>query len=89
MGHRRFHVGVLGRAEWSSGSFGVAWRHSGVPTDRWVHLGSREFTPARLEVVGFIRVRFGSLGRSMGLSGSFGSAWVHLGDFMGRHVHSG
>ena len=65
-------MGFLGG---SSGSFGIAWVHSGTPSGRstfaWVHsgapsgrrvhLGSLGFTRARHRVVGFI-------GRSRGLT---------------------
>ena len=41
-----------------------AWVHSGAPSGRQVHSGSRGFTLARLGVVVLNRVRLGSLGRS-------------------------
>ena len=68
----RVCVGSLWRTQWSSGSFGFAWVHSGAhrgihssaPKGRRVHWGSHGFSRAHLGVVGFIRVRVGSLRRA-------------------------
>ena len=73
----RVPVHSLRRAYKSLGSFEFAWVHSGAPVSFmfvWFHLGdprcvlyyssSRGLTPARLGVVGFMRVGVGSLGRT-------------------------
>ena len=59
-----FRAVSLPRAYGSSGSFRVAWVYSGEPRGRQVYSGSRWFTPARLAVVGLIKVRVGSLERA-------------------------
>ena len=62
-----------------SGSFGFAWVHSGEPRGRLVHLRSRGFPLAHLDVVGFIRRSRGFTRAPKGIVGSFGFAWLHSG----------
>ena len=67
-----------------SGSRGFTPAHlGGLP----VHYVLRGFTPARLEAVGFIRVRVGSLGFAAGSSDSFWLAWVQYRRPRGRLDH--
>ena len=54
------HWGSLGLVQPDSLEF--AWIHSGTHIGRRVHSNSYGITPARLGVVGIIRVRVGSLG---------------------------
>ena len=74
-------VGSIGRAQGSSGLFGFAWVHSGTPMCLRVHSGSREFTLAHIEIVGFIPFRVGPL-----RSRSTGIKWVHSCAYRGRWV---
>ena len=67
----------------------IAWVYSGASRGRPVHSGSRQFTWARVGIVGIILFLVGSVGRIMVSSGSFGFTWVNLGASRCRRVHSG
>ena len=49
----------------------VRWVHFDGPRGRHIHSGSRGFSPARLGVFRFVRVRVGSLVPPMGSCGLF------------------
>ena len=80
-------VGLLGRAECSSGFFGFAWINCGGRWARPVHSRSRGFALALLVVVSLIQVREGSLRHSLGSAGSLGLTWIHSCPQSGRRVN--
>ena len=57
-------ISSLGRALVLSISFEFAWVHSGAPSGRQVHPGSRWFTRALRGFLGLIFVGVGSVGRT-------------------------
>ena len=77
VGFFRIRVNSLGSTYGSSGSFEIAWIHSGAASGRQVHPGSRRFTRAHLGVV---------LLRS---SSFFGFSCVHSGEPSGLWSHWG